>query len=403
MLFTAYPFSPAVLSSLTLACLVSTACGGGGDATSTSAPTEQAQSLASIEADTQAKAQLLSQSQLTAHDLGVATAPLPSEEQAADLLSTQKSITSAAAYSDGAPVATSVTNSSAATSPTPIAAKPIAASDIRLQVEAANSFASYRWLWGMECDGQVLGALNIPEAGIHGADLGGGMGTQRFGKVADPDQPSRKVLMFRANVNDRLAAAAPRCEMTFSPTQAGSLPVKKELWFAFGVRLKDWKVTDDEQLLMQWHWGNGAIPLNPFLGLFLRGNTLRIDNRFDATYPPSKNTTTVKTLWQNTQLPIDRWTYFVIKARISPHLGDAPYVKVWRDGVQVASYSGPVGYNYPEVNPYVKVGHYQWIASYNPWSTAAPTKTVLYRTPSLIQDSAGAYTESDVRRHVMDR
>jgi hypothetical protein len=66
--------------------------------------------------------------------------------------------------------------------------------------------------------------------------------------------------------------------------------------------------------------------------------------------------------------------------------------------VQIVNYNGPIGYNYPTVQPYAKIGHYQWVASYNAWST--PTKTMLYRAPSLISDTMHKYTETDVRSFV---
>lgn len=281
--------------------------------------------------------------------------------------------------------------------------KLVLAEDVRLQVDPARKFRDYNWLWSAECGGQAKGAVEIPELGLQGSDLGPGLGTMRFGKTDDPDAPGRKVLMFRANVNDPFVAGAPRCELTFSPSFDGKLPVGKDFWFAFGVRLQDWTFTPDEQILMQWHWGNGTIPLGPFLALSLRDRTLKIDSKSNGVYPPSMATTTTRVLWQSADTPTDRWTYFVIRARISPDGSAGPSVAVWRDGTQVVDYQGPVGYNYPEVTPYVKVGHYQWIASFNPWSAAAPTKTVLFRSPALISDSRGRYAERDIRRYVTER
>ena len=284
-----------------------------------------------------------------------------------------------------------------------VAARPINSTDIRLQVEADRLFSSYKWAWGMECAGQKVGAINVPEYGLLGFDLGGGLGSTRFGKVADPDNSARKVLMFRPNSGDPLVSGAPRCEMIFSPSFGGKLPVNQDVWFAFGIRLKDWVNTTDEQILMQWHWSNGSIPLGPFLALSLKGGKLQIDSKANAAYPPSAASTTSRVHWTNGTVTSNAWTYFVVKARISPHTGHNPYLKVWRDGVQVVNYAGPLGYNYPEVTPYVKIGHYQWVAAYNNWISAAATKTILVRTPALINDTTGLYTEFDVRSHVKAR
>ena len=281
--------------------------------------------------------------------------------------------------------------------------RPINSTDIRLQVEADRLFSSYKWAWGMECAGQKAGAVNIPEYGLLGFDLGGGLGSTRFGKVPDPENSARKVLMFRPNSGDPLLSGAPRCEMIFSPSFGGKLPVNQDVWFAFGIRLKDWVNTTDEQILMQWHWSNGSIPLGPFLALSLKGGKLQIDSKANAAYPPSAASTTSRVHWTNGTVTSNAWTYFVVKARISPHTGHNPYLKVWRDGVQVVNYAGPLGYNYPEVTPYVKIGHYQWVAAYNNWISAAATKTILVRTPALINDTTGLYTEFDVRSHVKAR
>jgi hypothetical protein len=280
--------------------------------------------------------------------------------------------------------------------------QPVSSTDIRLQVETDRLFSSYKWAWGMECAGQKEGAVNIPETGLQGFDLGAGLGTQRFGKVADPDDASRRVLMFRPNAGDPWIYGGPRCEMTFSPNFAGKLPVKQDVWFAFGMRFQDWTSTTDEQVLMQWHWSNGSIPIGPFLALAMKGGKLQIDSKANAAYPPAAATTTSTVHWTGTVTP-NSWSYFVVKARISPNPADAPYLQVWRDGTQIVNHQGPFGYNYPEVTPYLKMGHYQWIASYNTWSSSATTKTILVRTPALINDTTGKYREADIRGHVKAR
>jgi hypothetical protein len=280
--------------------------------------------------------------------------------------------------------------------------QPVSSTDIRLQVEPGRLFSSYKWMWSAECAGYKEGAVNIAESGLHSFDLGSGLGTQRFGRVPDPDDASRRVLMFRPNAGDPWIYGGPRCEMTFSPTFGGKLPVKQDVWFAFGMRFQDWTSSTDEQVLMQWHWSNGSIPIGPFLALAMKGGKLQIDSKANAAYPPAAATTTSTVHWNGDVKP-NTWSYFVVKARISPNPADAPYLQVWRDGTQIVNHQGPLGYNYPEVTPYVKVGHYQWIASYNTWAASAATKTVLVRTPALINDTTGKYTEADIRGHVKAR
>lgn len=273
--------------------------------------------------------------------------------------------------------------------------------DVGLQIATTPTFASYKWLWSLECGGQSLGAINIPETGLRSFDTDGPFGTLRFGKVPDPDNPAKKVLAFVANASDGLVAGAPRCEATFSPSLSGKLPVGQDFWFAFGVRLQNWINGTDEQLLSQWHWSNGSIPLQPFFALYLKGDRLEFDSRFDGKYPPSIASTQTTALWRDSSsVPVNRWIYFTVKARISPDPAAAPYVKVWRDGQMIVDRAGPIGYNYPEVAPYAKVGHYEWIAPYNVWNASLRTKTILYRTPSLIHDQANRYREADVRGFV---
>lgn len=331
--------------------------------------------------------------------------PTSAEAAAAQSLSSSGSATRSGNRSVPMPSTMAAATSAGGTSVQEAVAtpRPINSTDIRLQVEADRLFSSYKWTWGMECSGQKVGAINIPEYGILGFDLGDGLGRTRFGKVPDPDNSARKVLMFRPNSGDALVSGAPRCEMTFSPSFGGKLPVNQDIWFAFGIRLKDWVPTTDEQILMQWHWSNGSIPLGPFLTLALKGGKLQIDSKANAAYPPTAASTTSRVHWTNGAVPSNVWTYFVVKARISPHTVHNPYLKVWRDGTQIVNYAGPFGYNYPEVTPYVKIGHYQWVAAYNNWISAASTKTILVRTPALINDTTGLYTEYDVRSHVQSR
>lgn len=296
----------------------------------------------------------------------------------------------------------SSSNTNSNTSGTQVAAQPIRHNDIRLQVDPDRLFSSYQWLWGVECAGLKQGAVNIAESGLHGFDLGGGLGTQRFGKVSDPDDPSRRVLMFRPHASDPQIYGGPRCELTFSPSFAGKLPVKQDFWFAFGMRFQDWTSSSDEQVLMQWHWSNGSIAVGPFLALAMKAGRLQIDSKANAVHPPSPTTTHSTVHWTGDAVP-NRWTYFVVKARISPQRADAPYLQVWRDGVQIVNHQGPLGYNYPEVTPYLKIGHYQWVTSYNTWDATARTKTVLVRTPALVDDADGRYAEPDLRAHVTSR
>ncbi len=292
-----------------------------------------------------------------------------------------------------------------AAGPASIAATAVAIDsvDILASLEPAQPFADSGWKWSAQCAGQNVSGLNLPDAGMQFTDLGDEFGALRLGRVADPMAPSRTVLFVRANLADPLMSGAPRCEVATSPTAGGALPVGKPIWFALGIKLQKWVATSDEQILAQWHQGDGSIPLNPFLALSVAGDKVKVMLRYDASYPVSKATTTTIVASNANGLPADHWSYFVFKALISPDATKRPYLKVWRDGVPIVDYAGPFGYNYPEFKPYLKVGHYHWIDHTNPWPATSPTRTVLLRTPTLISDTAGRYTETAVRGYVAAR
>lgn len=285
-----------------------------------------------------------------------------------------------------------------------VPAKALDMADIFAQIDPANTFASGKWLWSAECSGQAKGAISIPETGIHGPNLGGSLGTLRFGKVADPDAPTRKVLMFRANKNDPQLSGSPRCELGVSATQPGRLQIGKDFWFAFGVRLDKWVISPEEQILAQIHQADGSVALNPILALSVMGDKFNISLRQNTNSIIAKSSTTTVNAWSKSGLPTAGWTYFVIKAKISSDTNVKPYVQIWKDGIQIVDYKGPFGYNTPTIPPFAKIGHYQWGGSSNPWSATALTKTVLFRTPTFVNDKTGAvYSEPDVRAHVMNR
>ncbi|MEJ6006643.1 polysaccharide lyase [Paucibacter sp. AS339] len=285
------------------------------------------------------------------------------------------------------------------------AAKPLAAADIFAQIDPTNTFRSSGWIWSVECAGLAKGAIDVPETGIQGNDLGSGLGTLRFGKTSDPDAPNRKVLLFRANKNDPLQAGAPRCELGVSPTQAGKLQIGKDFWFGFGVRLDKWVTGPEEQIIAQIHQPVGALAGNPIFALSVFGDKLVINARFNNNKSFLKETTTGVTLWSQAALPTKAWTYFVIKAKISSDTAINPYLQVWRDGQKIVDYKGAFGYNAPEAIPFAKIGHYQWGGSGNIWPDNAATKTVLFRTPTFVNELATnpKYQEVDIREHVRAR
>ena len=273
----------------------------------------------------------------------------------------------------------------------------VESADVVAELNPAVPFLSLGWKWSLECAGESMGILSVPEAGLSV------QGKLRFAKVADPAKKSSKVLLFRAARSDPLVYGAPRCEATASPTQGGALPVGQPFWFAFGIRLDGWIATADEQIIAQWHHSDDTIVMNPFLAISVASNEMRIVARYNANDPVSKESTTSIRLATSKPLPVDRWSYFVVKALISPDGSLGSFVKVWRNGVQIADYFGPFGYRLAPLMPFLKVGHYHWIDASNPWPDTVPVRSVLMRTPVLVHDGNGRYSEPDLRAYVVSR
>lgn len=273
--------------------------------------------------------------------------------------------------------------------------------DLTASVSTTKSLASYNWIWSLECAGEVMGANAVPESGFYGPVNGGSAQELRFGKVADPFDRKRRVLMFKANRSDRHVAGAPRCELGFSPTQAGKLPLGQELWFAFGIHLPAWQASPDAQIVAQWHVSNTTTVLNPLLALIVKGSDLFVEARYNANASPTIATTSTPINLRSAGLPTTRWTYFVVHAKISTDSQQGPFLRIWRDGRQLVNYAGPLGYNIPGHVPYGKLGHYHWMTSRNPWPESLPTRTVLMRSPIFVWDPNRVYSASDLLGYVM--
>ena len=77
----------------------------------------------------------------------------------------------------------------------------------------------------------------------------------------------------------------------------------------------------------------------------------------------------------------------------------SPQLRTWINGRLVVNYSGPVGFNVPPTQPYVKHGIYHWTIQ-NAWDTRLPQRTVHFRRAVLVNDSRGLYTPADLAAHV---
>lgn len=263
-------------------------------------------------------------------------------------------------------------------------------------LDAKRAFAADGWIWGLECLGKATHAADIPERGVHADSDGKLEPGLRFGRVPDPLDTKRLVFNFTAHRDDPRMWGAPRCEAIFSPTKAGRLPVGTEFWFGFGLLLPNWVTSPDEQIVSQWHMGDGSIALNPLFAISIQGAGLRFQARFNNSRQMSKAGTSKTIDVVSDGLPVETWTYIVARARISADPNAAPYLQVWRDGVEVISYFGPLGYAIPGGVPYAKIGHYHWIDASNPWPARIASRTVLIRNPSFIFNNAAQFQAGDL-------
>ncbi|EWS60319.1 hypothetical protein Y694_01918 [Methylibium sp. T29-B] len=278
----------------------------------------------------------------------------------------------------------------------------VAPGDVFAELNANNAFASDSDGAGLECDGRNASVRSLSEAGFSGSYLSDVLSSTRFGKATDPENAGRKTLMVRPNVNDGLTAGAPRCEVSWWTTQPGALKTKTDIWYAFGLYLPNWETTPEEGIISQWHQAGNTV--NPFMAIMIAGDRIKFHTGWNSNTNPTQSGNSTRSYYSN-GLPINKWTYFVIKAKISPFTSDAPYFKVWRDGTQIIDYSGPLSYNSPTNPPWAKFGLYPWgyNTSSNRWSPEVPTKTLLFRTPTFVHDPNGKYKEADIRAYVKAR
>lgn len=279
--------------------------------------------------------------------------------------------------------------------PEPARAANLAPEDIVVQFIPSVPFSQQPW--GVaQCYGLFVPTAKLPEGGINGSPLPLG-GTLRFGRAPDPSEAGRVSLRMTVIPSDPPTAGAPRCETTFSPGATG-LPIGRVFWHAFAIQIPDWRKTTDEQQLMQWHAGD-TTGLQPIYSLLVRGTQMRLVLRYDTATTPSRDTTASRVLWSSNAWPPNTWLTFVSRALVSTNPAAGPRIQTWVNGQPVVNYSGPVGYNTPTAQPYIKHGIYHW-TNLNPWDMTLPQRTVHFRRAVLALDSRGRYGPADLAAHV---
>jgi hypothetical protein len=243
--------------------------------------------------------------------------------------------------------------------------------------------------------GQVLGthpaAARIAEDGVHGTPLPGGE-TLRLGKVADPDDPSRKAFAFIVAPGDPKTSGSWRSEFSFAP----NIEHDKVYWAALSVYVYDWGNADEPALFgMQLHSGDNSRRLSPVFAINTAGRKhLQVVTRSSASPAPTpRETRTYR--YDEQRLPFGRWIDFTFKFRLNTQ--GQGFLHAWMDGRKIAEHEGSLGFNTPGHKDYLKFGYYNWSQFDSP-------RKVLVRSPMVVLDPTGEkYKAEDLRAMLKTR
>ncbi|MEY2730498.1 MAG: hypothetical protein RL584_1624 [Pseudomonadota bacterium] len=268
---------------------------------------------------------------------------------------------------------------------------PVSAQDILAQFVPGLSL-SQQAFGNVQCYGLIIASQTVPEQGINGTPLPQG-GTLRFGRVPDPTDARRWALRFTLMPTDPLTAGSYRCETAFNPRVSG-LPRGRLFWHAYSLYLPDWRATTDEQQLSQWHAGDTS-GLQPIYALLSRDGQMRLVMRTSSSPNPTPSTVSTQVLWTSNSWTPNQWITVVTQALVSTDPAASPFIRTWVNGNLVVNYKGPVGYNQPTAQPYVKHGIYHW-TNLNAWDLRLAQRDVLFRRAALVLDPNRSYTAADL-------
>lgn len=185
---------------------------------------------------------------------------------------------------------------------------------------------------------------------------------------------------------------SPRCEIVSYPMEGSALPNANSFWIAFTFWADDWSKSADEQLIAQLHV---QVPLNtilnPFVGLVVRGENLRLEIRNNANQQPSQASTSILTA-AKIMMPKHQWVTLVMNGRTGNSENQKPFLRMWLNGESILNYSGPLGYNLPTGGySYTKVGLYHWLNG-NAWDNELPIRSLLISAFAVFNDPKDVYT-----------
>lgn len=252
---------------------------------------------------------------------------------------------------------------------------------------------------GLECAGLTGMSVNNTNEGSGFVSTVPPAGT-RFGKVTDPLDATKKVLLFSNSKNDPTSGAgSKRCEASWWVSQPGAIKPYIDIWHAFGLLMPDGGY-NFQAVVSQYHQTTTQT-VNPWSALQAEKDRLMLFVRYNLNNPPTHATNQTRT-FASPGIPKTQWTVIVIKMRIDPRANGQGYFQAWRDGVQFANYTGPTGYATIDQNPtWQKFGFYPW--NYSNWSTPDNVR-ILFKAPTFVKDPTGSkYNEAALRAYVLAR
>jgi hypothetical protein len=137
-------------------------------------------------------------------------------------------------------------------------------------------------------------------------------------------------------------------------------PVKgKDMWYGFSIYLPAPYERDSiAETLAQWHHTSdpGEKNLNPPMALQIKDGQWVLGARWSSAQPTTKRNQRSIGGYRLGSPETNKWTDWVFRVRWS--YGSDGELQVWKNGKQVVSRKGPIGYN-DKVMPYFKLGIYK--------------------------------------------
>jgi hypothetical protein len=231
------------------------------------------------------------------------------------------------------------------------------------------------------------GAL-VSAGGINGTSVGGSI--VRVGIGADPLDATKKAWIMRANYGDPDTAGtgSKRSEFTFG---SSTFVMGKRYVIGLKTNFTDWSASQDQQVAgFQIHNPDTNSLPNPWLALFVTGGSYTLNLQYSPDINPAHAVNTA--LLTDPAWTPNAWYKWVIEFAFTD--GANGWINVWRNNIQVANYSGPMGAVDGLRTSYLKAGVYHWggqsggWSGGGPWDMAVQTRQVLLKGPYVFNDDS---------------